>query len=217
MQLPPLFSALKMDGKPLYEYAREGKEIPREIQRRPVDVLNLEMIEWMEGGTHPHEAPTDEAGYAEINVANKLWTQEGILPGVKVRSFEVCLAFFSTRTFDRTNINLQAERGILRTEEAKAKRRPRRPRPRTSLLQERKSRNTLQLRSRQDHVRWSGGSFLSNSFLIFSYQVQRPSSSSSSHDCHLRLLCPLSLSRFRYCGRKRRTHGRAREDTTRRV
>jgi tRNA pseudouridine55 synthase len=81
MQLPPLFSALKMNGKPLYEYAREGKEIPREIERRPVEVLELEMVEWMEGGTHSHKAPTDEAGYAEVNLANKVWKQEGVVPG----------------------------------------------------------------------------------------------------------------------------------------
>jgi tRNA pseudouridine55 synthase len=80
MQLPPLFSALKMNGKPLYEYAREGKEIPREIERREVEVLNLELVEWMEGGTHPHKAPEEHAGYAEINVAQKLWNQEGTLP-----------------------------------------------------------------------------------------------------------------------------------------
>jgi tRNA pseudouridine55 synthase len=80
MQLPPLFSALKMNGKPLYEYAREGKEIPREIERRPVEVLELEMLEWMEGGTHSHTAPTDEAGYAEVNVANTFWKKENVLP-----------------------------------------------------------------------------------------------------------------------------------------
>jgi tRNA pseudouridine55 synthase len=80
MQLPPLFSALKMNGKPLYEYAREGKAIPREIERRPVEVLELEMLEWMDGDTHNHKAPTEEAGYAEINVANKLWKQENVLP-----------------------------------------------------------------------------------------------------------------------------------------
>ncbi|RKF57585.1 putative tRNA pseudouridine synthase 4 [Erysiphe neolycopersici] len=78
MQLPPLFSALKMNGKPLYEYAREGREIPREIERRQVEVHELELVEWMEGGTHTHEAPTDEAGYMEVNVANQLWTQAGI-------------------------------------------------------------------------------------------------------------------------------------------
>jgi tRNA pseudouridine55 synthase len=80
MQLPPLYSALKMDGKPLYEYAREGKEIPRKIERREVEVLKLEMVEWMEGGTHPHKAPTDEAGHAEVNLANKVWKQENVLP-----------------------------------------------------------------------------------------------------------------------------------------
>jgi tRNA pseudouridine55 synthase len=80
MQLPPLFSALKMNGKPLYEYAREGKEIPREIERREVEVLNLEIVEWMEGGTHSHKPPTDQAGHAEVNVARKLWKQENSLP-----------------------------------------------------------------------------------------------------------------------------------------
>lgn len=80
MQLPPLFSALKMNGKPLYEYAREGKPIPREIQRRPVEVLEMELIEWMEPGAHPHKAPEENASHAEINVANKLWSQEKVLP-----------------------------------------------------------------------------------------------------------------------------------------
>ena len=36
MQRPPLYSALRMDGKRLYEYAREGKDVPREIEQRPV-------------------------------------------------------------------------------------------------------------------------------------------------------------------------------------
>lgn len=82
-QLPPLFSALKMDGKPLYEYAREGKEPPRQIERRDVEVLELELVEWMEGGTHTHEAPSENAGPAEINIANKLWSQEGALSAAK--------------------------------------------------------------------------------------------------------------------------------------
>ncbi|KAH8672780.1 pseudouridine synthase [Tricladium varicosporioides] len=81
MQLPPLFSALKMDGKPLYEYAREGKPIPRKIERRQVEVVKMELLEWMEGGTHSHQAPTEDAGYAEINVANQLWEQEKAVPG----------------------------------------------------------------------------------------------------------------------------------------
>ena len=71
MQLPPLYSALKMNGKPLYEYAREGKEIPRAIERRAVEVVELELIEWIEGGTHEYRLPTNETGKAEIAVAGR--------------------------------------------------------------------------------------------------------------------------------------------------
>ena len=41
-QLPPVFSALKMDGKPLYEYAREGIALPRAIEPRECEVSRLE-------------------------------------------------------------------------------------------------------------------------------------------------------------------------------
>ncbi|CCU75044.1 tRNA pseudouridine synthase B [Blumeria hordei DH14] len=101
MQLPPLFSALKMNGKPLYEYAREGKKIPREIERRPTEVLELELLEWMEGGTHSHVAPTDEAGYAEINIANQFWKKEDALP--KVTPTETNQSSKDVDTKDRHN------------------------------------------------------------------------------------------------------------------
>ncbi|KAJ7285754.1 pseudouridine synthase [Mycena rebaudengoi] len=45
-QTPPIFSALKMDGKPLYEYARKGIPLPRPIEARKVTVHSLELIEW---------------------------------------------------------------------------------------------------------------------------------------------------------------------------
>ena len=45
-QMPPLYSALKMEGKPLYEYAREGKPIPREISTRDVEVTELEPVSY---------------------------------------------------------------------------------------------------------------------------------------------------------------------------
>lgn len=88
MQLPPLFSALKMNGKPLYEYAREGKEIPKEIERRPVDVSELELLEFYEGDEHEWKAPTEEAGYAEVNVAAKLWKQEKAEPAANGKEVE---------------------------------------------------------------------------------------------------------------------------------
>ncbi|KAF8309472.1 pseudouridine synthase [Clavulina sp. PMI_390] len=50
-QLPPVYSALKMDGKPLYEYAREGKPLPRPIEPRKVTVHSLELIDWQEAAS----------------------------------------------------------------------------------------------------------------------------------------------------------------------
>lgn len=45
-QLPPMFSAVKKDGKKLYELAREGKEIerePRKITINSIEVTNLDL------------------------------------------------------------------------------------------------------------------------------------------------------------------------------
>jgi len=42
MQVPPMYSALKRDGKALYEYAREGIVLEREA--RPVTIHRLEML-----------------------------------------------------------------------------------------------------------------------------------------------------------------------------
>lgn len=42
-QTPPIFSALKMDGKPLYEYARQGLPLPRAIKSREVNVYDIQL------------------------------------------------------------------------------------------------------------------------------------------------------------------------------
>lgn len=47
MQIPPMVSALKKDGKRLYELAREGVEVEREA--RPVTVYELEILEVTDG------------------------------------------------------------------------------------------------------------------------------------------------------------------------
>jgi tRNA pseudouridine55 synthase len=44
MQIPPMYSALKRDGKALYEYAREGVTLEREA--RPVTIHALEMLDY---------------------------------------------------------------------------------------------------------------------------------------------------------------------------
>ncbi len=42
LQIPPKFSALKIDGKRLYKLAREGKEIP-EIEAREIEISKIEL------------------------------------------------------------------------------------------------------------------------------------------------------------------------------
>lgn len=44
LQVPPMYSALKRDGKPLYEYAREGITLEREA--RPVTIYLLEFVQY---------------------------------------------------------------------------------------------------------------------------------------------------------------------------
>lgn len=43
-QTPPMYSAIKKDGKRLYELAREGKEIKR--QSREVEIFDLQIKQW---------------------------------------------------------------------------------------------------------------------------------------------------------------------------
>ncbi|KAJ9637892.1 pseudouridine synthase pus4 [Coniosporium tulheliwenetii] len=67
MQRPPVFSALRVQGKRLYEYAREGKEIPVEVQARPVEVR----------GSHGYKVPEKEVEGEEKVIAEKLLKQAG--------------------------------------------------------------------------------------------------------------------------------------------
>ncbi len=41
-QVPPMYSALKRDGRPLYELARRGEQVPRDA--RPVRIERLELL-----------------------------------------------------------------------------------------------------------------------------------------------------------------------------
>jgi tRNA pseudouridine55 synthase len=46
-QVPPAYSALKHQGRPLYDYARKGVDVPREA--REVEIRALTLVDW----THP--------------------------------------------------------------------------------------------------------------------------------------------------------------------
>jgi tRNA pseudouridine55 synthase len=80
MQRPPIFSALRVEGKKLYEYAREGKMPPVEIKERPVEVLSMDVVEWYEPGTHDFKWPEEEMAGDEKIVAEKLLDKDTSLP-----------------------------------------------------------------------------------------------------------------------------------------
>lgn len=42
-QVPPMYSAIKVNGKKLYEYAREGKSV--EVKARNIEIYNMKLIE----------------------------------------------------------------------------------------------------------------------------------------------------------------------------
>ena len=42
-QVPPMYSAIKVNGKKLYQYAREGKSI--EVQSRNIEIYNIKLLE----------------------------------------------------------------------------------------------------------------------------------------------------------------------------
>jgi tRNA pseudouridine55 synthase len=46
LQLPPMYSAIKIDGRKLYELARQGKEIERD--RRPVTIKDIRLLDYNE-------------------------------------------------------------------------------------------------------------------------------------------------------------------------
>lgn len=72
MQTPPIYSAISVRGKRLYEYAREGQQMPAEVTDREMEVVSLEVVEWMEGGTHGYKWPEVEAPVEDKVVAERL-------------------------------------------------------------------------------------------------------------------------------------------------
>jgi tRNA pseudouridine55 synthase len=66
-QMPPMFSALKKDGKKLYELAREGIEVER--QPRNVTVYSLQLLpRYNEDWLHPEDSQPVELPYFGLNV-----------------------------------------------------------------------------------------------------------------------------------------------------
>ncbi|SPO24576.1 related to tRNA pseudouridine synthase B [Ustilago trichophora] len=59
-QIPPLYSAVRIDGKRLFEYARENLPLPRPIEPRKVTIHELRLVDWLESGKHRFKEPERE-------------------------------------------------------------------------------------------------------------------------------------------------------------
>ncbi|SNX87233.1 related to tRNA pseudouridine synthase B [Melanopsichium pennsylvanicum] len=59
-QIPPLYSAVRIDGKRLFEYARQNLPLPRPIQPRKVTIHELRLVDWLEAGQHSFKEPDTE-------------------------------------------------------------------------------------------------------------------------------------------------------------
>lgn len=66
-QIPPMYSALKRDGKPLYAYAREGVEVER--APRSIHVYQIGLLEWY-GETFVFEVHCSKGTYVRTLAAD---------------------------------------------------------------------------------------------------------------------------------------------------
>ncbi|EXJ94192.1 hypothetical protein A1O1_02585 [Capronia coronata CBS 617.96] len=71
-QMPPLFSAIKINGMKAYEYARTGKELPRELETRDVEVSECSLLEFYAPGDHDFRWPAEQAPEEEKALAKRL-------------------------------------------------------------------------------------------------------------------------------------------------
>ncbi|PWZ03773.1 pseudouridine synthase [Testicularia cyperi] len=59
-QVPPLYSAVRIDGKRLFEYARLNIPLPRPIEPRSVTVHELRLVDWLPADSHSFKEPEQE-------------------------------------------------------------------------------------------------------------------------------------------------------------
>lgn len=71
-----------MDGKRLFEYAREGIPLPRPIERRTVTVSELRLVDWHEGGSHAWKEPDREIPEEEKALVGRVKELAGEEPEV---------------------------------------------------------------------------------------------------------------------------------------
>lgn len=71
MQLPPLYSAVKIDGKRLFDYARAGEDLPRPIEARKITIHQCSLARWQTVGEHQYNSPDRECSAEERKIAKR--------------------------------------------------------------------------------------------------------------------------------------------------
>lgn len=59
-QVPPVYSALKINGLKACEYVRQGKALPRELESREMQVDECTLLEWYDPGHHEFAWPAED-------------------------------------------------------------------------------------------------------------------------------------------------------------
>ncbi|KAI4619166.1 uncharacterized protein J4E87_007754 [Alternaria ethzedia] len=82
-QVPPVYSALKINGIKACEYVRQGKELPRALESREMQVKRCDLLEWYDAGQHYFAFPGEEEPAPAPAVRIRLT----VCSGFYVRSF----------------------------------------------------------------------------------------------------------------------------------
>ncbi|KAF3043725.1 hypothetical protein E8E12_008789 [Didymella heteroderae] len=82
-QAPPIYSALKIKGKKACEYARDGQELPMQLEKRDMHVDECRLLDWYEPGQHEFSYP----GEHEPAAAPAARISLTVCSGFYVRSF----------------------------------------------------------------------------------------------------------------------------------
>ncbi|KAJ4337470.1 pseudouridine synthase pus4 [Didymella glomerata] len=82
-QAPPIYSALKVKGRKACEYARDGQELPIQLEKRDMQVDDCTLLDWCEPGQHDFKYPGDDEPAAAPAARIRLT----VCSGFYVRSF----------------------------------------------------------------------------------------------------------------------------------
>ena len=90
-QVPPMYSAIKINGKKLYEYAREGKEV--KLEAREVEIYKIQLLEY-KNSKIKFEVECSKGTYIRTlceDIAKKLGTVGYMeeLQRIKVNNFKI--------------------------------------------------------------------------------------------------------------------------------